>query len=319
MHIGVFLPQAGGAATPEVLRDVAQAAEGLGFDSVWAGDHLVLPMRQRERYPFNPTGQFPVSPERPWLEPFTLLGYLAGQTSRVRLGTSVCILPYRHPIEHAKMAADLDFLSGGRFIFGAGAGWWAEEFEALGVPFAERGARSDEQLEAIARLWTEAAPSFAGRFYQFQEVALEPKPVQRPRPPIWVGGNALAAARRAGRFADCWHPAIYGVGPEQAAAGLEAAREAARRARRDAAAVQLVMWAPIALGDSAGDDGAAWERGTAAGTPGQVAAALGAYVKVGASGFVLVLGGSPDRRLADMERLMREVAPAIGEAAGGST
>lgn len=127
MHIGLFIPQAGGAATPTVLRDLAQAAEALGFDSLWAGDHLVLPMQQRERYPFNPSGQFPVSPDRPWLEPFTLLGYRAGQTSRIRLGTSVCILPHRHPIEHAKMAADLDFLSGGRSgrrtAGGAGGGW----------------------------------------------------------------------------------------------------------------------------------------------------------------------------------------------------
>lgn len=314
MQLGIFLPQAGGAATGTALRDVAQGAEALGFAHAWVGDHLVLPMTQRERYPFNPSGEFPVAPDRPWLDPYTLLAFLAGQTGSIGLGISVCILPYRHPIENAKMAADLDYLSGGRLLFGAGAGWWAEEFEALGVPFHERGARSDEQLEAITALWTQPAPSFDGRFYRFGPVALEPKPVRRPRPPIWIGGNALAAARRAGRYADAWHPAIYGVSPVQAAAGLAAARAEAERAGRDPAAVTLAMWAPVELLDAAPDDTPAWERGTIAGTPDDLRATLTAYADAGATAAVLVMGGGPERRLAAMERVVREVAPALATA-----
>lgn len=311
MRLGIFLPQAGGLATPAALRDVAQAAEGLGFDGVWAGDHLVLPLGQREPYPFNPAGQFPVSAGQPWLAPFTLLAYLAGQTARIGLGISVCILPYRHPIENAKLAADLDVLSGGRFRFGVGAGWWAEEFQALGVPFAERGARTDEQLEAIGRLWRESEPAFAGHYYAFPPVALEPKPVQQPRPPLWVGGNAFAAARRAGRYADAWHPAVFGTPPERAAAGLAAARVAAEAVGRDPDAVTLAMWMPAALTDGAGDAAPGWESGTVIGTPAQLTDTLRAYASVGATDTVLVMGGSPARRVADMERIMREVAPAL--------
>lgn len=311
MRLGIFLPQAGGLATPAAVRDVAQAAEALNFDGVWAGDHLVLPLGQREPYPFNPAGQFPVSAEQPWLAPFTLLAYLAGQTQRIGLGISVCILPYRHPIENAKLAADLDILSGGRFRFGVGAGWWAEEFEALGVPFAERGARSDEQLEAITALWRDPAPSFAGRYYQFPPVALEPKPVQQPRPPLWVGGNALAAARRAGRFADAWHPAVYDTPPERAAAGLAVAREAARAAGRAPEAVTLAMWMPATLTDGASDAVPGWESGTVSGSPAQLTAILRTYAAAGATDTVLVMGGSPARRVADIERIGREVMPAL--------
>lgn len=311
MQLGLFLPQAGHTATPAVLKDFAQAAEALGFDALWAGDHLVLPLeQQRSRYPFNESGRFPVPPDRPWLEPFTLLGYLAAATERVRLGLSVCILPYRHPIENAKMGAELDYLSGGRFILGAGAGWMAEEFAALDVPYAERGPRTDEQLAAITALWTESRPRFVGRFYRFENVALEPKPVQRPRPPIWVGGNQPAAQRRAGRFGDAWHPTIFHVSPEDAAAGLARARAEAARAGRDPNAVGLTLWAPVEITDAPAE-APPWERGVIAGRPDDIAAALAAYRDVGVSHVVLVLGGSPARRLRAMELLVREVRPAL--------
>ncbi len=311
MQLGLFLPQAGQTATPAVLKDIAQAAEALGFDALWAGDHLVLPLAQhRSRYPFNESGRFPVPPDRPWLEPFTLLGYLAAITERVRLGISVCILPYRHPIENAKMGADLDYLSGGRFILGAGAGWMAEEFAALDVPYEERGPRTDEQLAAITALWTEPQPRFAGRFYRFENVALEPKPVQRPRPPIWVGGNQPAAQRRAGRFGDAWHPTIFHVSPEDAAAGLARARAEAARAGRDPRAIDLTLWAPVEVADAPAE-APPWERGIISGQPDDIAAALAAYRDVGVCHTVLVLGGSPARRLRAMELLAREVRPAL--------
>ena len=314
MEFGVFLPQAGSAATPAALRDVAQGAEALGYDSLWAGDHLVLPLEQRDsRYPFSESGRFPVPPDRPWLEPFTLLAYLAAVTSRITLGMSVCILPYRHPIENAKMGADLDYLSGGRFIFGAGAGWMAEEFAALGVPFEERGPRTDEQLEAITALWTQPRPSYAGRFYRFDNVALEPKPVQRPRPPLWVGGNHRPSQRRAARYADAWHPTIFHVSPQDAAAGYAWVRQEAERAARDPAAVGLTLWAPVELTDTpAGRDGPPpWERGTISGTPDDVRAALAAYRDVGVTHTVLVVGGRPERRLRALETLIRDVRPAL--------
>lgn len=315
MQFGVFLPQAGLAATPTSLRDVAQGAGALGYASLWAGDHLVIAVEQRESsYPFSDSGRFPVPADRPFLEPYTLLSYLASVTSRIMLGISVCILPYRHPIENAKMGAAIDYLSGGRFILGAGAGWMKEEFDALGVPFDERGPRTDEQLAAIVALWTERQPAYRGRYYQFQNVAMEPKPVQQPRPPIWIGGNNRPSQRRAGRLGDAWHPTTYRVSPDDAAAGHRYARAEAARAGRDPAAVGLTLWAPVELTDSPAPAGGPppWERGGAiTGTPEDIRAVLAAYGDAGVTETVLVLAGSPERRLRTMETLIKEVQPAL--------
>jgi probable F420-dependent oxidoreductase len=312
MQLGVFLPQAGSAATPEALRDLAQGAEALGFDSLWAGDHLVLPLEQREsHYPFSASGRFPVPSDRPWLEPFTQQAYLAAVTERVQLGMSVCILPYRHPIENAKMGADLDYLSGGRFVLGAGAGWMNEEFAALGIPYAERGPRTDEQLQAIFALWEDAKPSFRGRYYQFENVAMEPKPVQQPRPPVWIGGNHRPSLRRAARFGDAWHPTIFQVSPADAASGMAYIRAEAARAGRNPGAVGLTLWAPVELAERRPDAVPAWERGTITGTPDDIRATLAAYRDVGVTHTILVMGGSPARRLRELETVMREVKPGL--------
>ena len=194
MDIGVWIPNCRHLATPEVIRHTAVRAEQLGYDSVWVSDHVVVP--DANVVNFGET----------IFDPLVTLSVVAGATSRVRLGTTVLIVPYRNAVVTAKMISSLDALSGGRVVFGIGAGWVAAESAALGVPFGERGAMTDEYLRAMQELWTSRAPSFAGTYTRFDGLVFEPKPVQKPHPPIWVGGHSQAALRRAVEFGAAWHP-----------------------------------------------------------------------------------------------------------------
>jgi len=194
MKFGVWIPNCRHLATPDIIRGAAVRAEQLGYDSVWVSDHVVVPHANIAN--FGETV----------FDPLVTLGVLAGATSRVRLGTTVLIVPYRNAVVTAKMISSLDALSGGRIIFGVGAGWVSAESAILGVPFAERGAMTDEYLEAMQELWTKRAPSFAGQYTQFSGLTFEPKPLQKPHPPIWVGGHSRAALRRTVQFGAAWHP-----------------------------------------------------------------------------------------------------------------
>lgn len=176
MKIGVNVPNYGPGTDPGVLRDWAQTVEGLGFDLLMMSDHIAVTPDVAEKYP------------APFFEPFTALSWLAGVTSRVQLGTTVLILPYRHPLLTARMAANLADLSGGRFVLGVGVGWAEQEFEALGVPFKRRGKLTDEYLQVVRTAWRQEDDYRAGRI------------------PIWIGGNSEAALRRAVRLGDAWHP-----------------------------------------------------------------------------------------------------------------
>jgi probable F420-dependent oxidoreductase len=218
MHFGVWIPNCRHLATPDVIRNAAVRAEQLGYDSVWVSDHVVVPHANVVN--FGET----------IFDPLVTLAVIAGATSRVRLGTTVLIVPYRNAVVTAKMVSSLDALSGGRFVFGVGAGWVAAESAALGVPFAERGAMTDEYLEAMQELWTRREPSFAGKYTQFSGLVFEPKPVQKPHPPIWVGGHSRAALRRTAQFGAAWHP--INRSPEELRAGrVEIARLCQARGR----------------------------------------------------------------------------------------
>ncbi len=194
MNFGVWIPNCRHLATPAIIRSTAVRAEALGYDSVWVSDHVVVPHANVVN--FGET----------IFDPLVTLGVLAGATSRVRLGTTVLIVPYRNAVVTAKMISSLDALSGGRVVFGIGAGWLPAESAMLGVPFAERGAMTDEYLRAMQELWTAPAPSFSGTYTQFSGLVFEPKPVQKPHPPIWVGGHSRAALRRTAQFGAAWHP-----------------------------------------------------------------------------------------------------------------
>jgi probable F420-dependent oxidoreductase len=230
MRFGFGIPNAGTVRGPDVIRFV-QRAEALGYESIWTGDHLVLPTGGTTQYPYTADGTFPLASSENFFEPFTLLGYVAAVTSTVKIGTTVIIVPYRNPIVQAKMLACLDVLSGGRLICGVGVGWLEKEFQVLQASYQDRGPVTDEYLQIFKLLWTEEHPVFKGRFYEFDGIAFNPKPLQKPHPPIWVGGHSRAAIRRAVRFGDAWHPTRQT--PDFVAQHLPYLREEAERVGRD--------------------------------------------------------------------------------------
>jgi probable F420-dependent oxidoreductase len=237
MRFGVALPQFGPAARAADVRErigaVAAAADRLGFVVVWTAEHLIFPAAIRTPYPYG--GRAPFDVTDPILDAAATLAYVAALTTRVRLGTAVIVLPYHHPIALAKALATIDVLSNGRLLLGVAGGWLREEFDLLGVPFAERGARTDEYLELITRLWTEERVTFRGRFFALDEAVAFPKPVQRPHPPIWIGGDSPAALRRVARCGDGWMAVPRDLDHLQA--GIRTIRTAAAAAGRDPAAI----------------------------------------------------------------------------------
>jgi probable F420-dependent oxidoreductase len=196
MRFGLFGVNFGSCADPELQRRVVLAAEEVGFDSVWTGEHVALPIEG------NPV---PTPAETPFLDSVVALTRVAALTTRLRLGTGVLVLPHHNPVLVAKALASLDVVSGGRVIAGFAAGYVEAEFRALGVRFDRRGAITDDALRAVRALWTEEAPRFAGRFARFDAIRFEPKPVQRPHPPIVIGGTAPPALARAAREGNGWY------------------------------------------------------------------------------------------------------------------
>jgi len=194
MKIGVNLITFGPGASEDALARWAGFAETVGYHFMMLGDHVTITADVQGRYP------------APFYDPFTTLAWLAGLTRRVELGFTVIVLPYRHPLETARMAATLDRISGGRLIFGIGVGWARQEFEVLGLPFEKRGAMTDDYLGALKAAWTQDVASYQGRFVSFKEIYTAPRPRQRPHPPIWVGGSSEAALRRTVLHGDAWHP-----------------------------------------------------------------------------------------------------------------
>ena len=206
MRYAVKLPQVGTNLNGRDILRFARGAERLGFDILSVGDHVVFPERITSAYPYATSGRHPSESAPNYVEAMTLLSYVAGVTSTIKLLTGVIIVPYRHPVLVAKMIASLDYLTQGRVIFGIGVGWMKEEFDVLGFPYEHRGALTDEMVEIYKTLWTRERPAFKGRFFQFDELRFSPKPVQKPHPPIWIGGNTRVAMRRAARGAQGWFP-----------------------------------------------------------------------------------------------------------------
>ena len=216
-------------------------------------DHVLQPNKVNSPYPYSVTGDIleaGQSGDGEWPEQITTLAFLAGVTERIRLVTSVMIIPYRNPILTAKMLSTLDMLSKGRLILGAGVGWMEEEFELLNAnPFAERGAVTNEYLQAFIELWTQDDPKFDGEYVNFTDITFLPKPVQKPHPPIWIGGQSKPAIRRAARLGNGWHPVgaipATPLEPEELAANLVLLREYAEKAGRDPSTIDISMKAPL--------------------------------------------------------------------------
>jgi probable F420-dependent oxidoreductase len=236
MDIGCHLPTQGPLATREALLRFCHEAERRSVPSLWVSDHVVFPRAKSGDYP---GGRFPHAPDTPYLEPVAVLAAAAMATERARLGSSVFILGHRHPVVMAKMLTTIDALSNGRLICGVGVGWWEEELTVLGVPFKQRGRHADEILKIFKRLWTSDHPTFEGEFFRVGDVGFQPKPVQKPHPPIWVGGNSPGAFRRVVTYGDGWH-ATY-LQPDQLRASLDKLRAAADAAKRPFESIELSM------------------------------------------------------------------------------
>jgi probable F420-dependent oxidoreductase len=224
MKFGVFGINFGPCAEPAAASRVAQAAEAAGFDSVWTGEHVVLPDPQQP--------PSPAPPQTPFLDPAAALSFVAARTERIRLATGIIILPQRNPVVLAKEMASVDVLSSGRLILGVAAGYLHQEFAAVGAPFAERGARTDEYIDAMRALWSEPKPSFHGKFVSFAGIDAQPRPVQKPHPELVVGGHSSAAHRRAVRRAHGWYGFALDLdATRQALAGIAEARKRVERPR----------------------------------------------------------------------------------------
>jgi len=222
VKLGIFGINTGPCAAPETAAKVARAAEAAGFESVWTGEHVVLPDPQAP--------PSPAPPQHPMLDPAVALAFLAAHTERVRLATGIIILPQRNPVVLAKELASVDVLSQGRLIFGLGAGYLKPEFAAVGARFDDRGARTDEYIDAIRALWTEPQPTFAGRTVRFAGIDAQPRPVQKPHPPIVVGGTSPAALRRGILRGNGWYGFLRDLEVTKAdLAGLAAARRELER------------------------------------------------------------------------------------------
>ncbi|HET6320225.1 MAG TPA: LLM class F420-dependent oxidoreductase [Chloroflexota bacterium] len=317
LAIGCTLPTSGPAADASALGALARAAEELGFDSIWISDHVVVPERISSSYPYSPDGRFTIQPTQPYFDPLACLGYLAGITSRVRLGTHVLVLPYRHPLITAKIIATVDNLSGGRIDLGIGAGWMKEEFDALDSPsYERRGAVTDEQVRLLKEVWTKDVTDFQGEFYRFDPLGAHPHPVQKPHPPIWVGGHTPPALRRTARLADGWLPIgarpPADLPPAELARGYATVRAEAERLGRDPNSIMLCFSTAIGF-DSP-------ERRPFNGTVEQIVDDFRGYQEVGVKHFLVGLGPAPpaeyERRL---RRFAEEIRPALSAGVASRT
>ncbi len=291
MRLGFSLLNNWGIEDPQVLVDLATQADALGLDSVWVHDHV-----------FNVAHVLERIGDRSYYEPLTLLSYVAARTRRVRLGTSVLVLPYHNPIRLAKAAATLDVLSGGRLILGVGVGAVDNEMVAMGTPFKERGAFTDEAIAAMRTLWSQAEPRFDGRYSRFAGMPFSPKPLQKPSIPLVIGGVSPAAIRRAARLGDGWQP--LGLSPETLATSMATLRQEATACGRDAAQI------PVSIAMSLT---ASTPRRFALGTrPDEVVRAARAYAAAGVETLVISANTSdPDAARAALEMVAREVLPAV--------
>jgi probable F420-dependent oxidoreductase len=225
MKLGLFGINMGPCSTPDACARVAQAAEAAGFESVWAGEHVLLPEPQEP--------PSPLPPSYPMLDPNIAFAYLAGQTKTIRMGTGIIILPQRNPLVLAKEMASLDVLSNGRLIFGIGIGYLKPEFDALGIPFAKKGARTLEYLEAMQAIWSQDQPTYTGEFVSFSGVQALPRPVQKPHPPAVFGGMTSQAFQRSITHANGWYG--FGLDVDGTKKCLEGLQEAQKNNERPSA------------------------------------------------------------------------------------
>ena len=300
MKFGVCIPHYGRPIDIDALTNMAVQAEQMGFDSVWVTDHIIVP---HQIPPRTDGGRQDIVYRHDMLEPISLLTHLGAVTTKVNIGTSVVILPYRNPIILAKAIATADVLSKGRVIFGAAVGWMEGEFQALNAPFADRGRVSNEYLALLKELWANPTPAFQGEYFQFSDVTFSPMPVQKPHPPIWVGGGSRRGVRRAVEFGDYWHPSQ--MGPQEVAKNAAYMRRYSASVGR-AEPPQLSCRLTLNISGTPGGDGRLPLHGTVEDIIGDIQA----YGEAGVSHIAMEIAGeSFAEKFRVMERFINEVMP----------
>ncbi len=314
MLIGFDLPTRGLLASSETITRLAVEGEAMGFDYLTLSDHIIIPKDIDSRYPYSSDGEFPALGRGNWYEQLTCAAWVAAKTTRLKMVTSVMVVPHRPAVLTAKIIATIDLLSNGRIVVGVGAGWMKEEIEALGAPpYAERGAVTDEYLAAFRELWTKEDPRFAGRYVRFENVIMAPPTVQKPHPPLWIGGESPPALRRVARLGDGWYP--IGTNPQHPLdtlprfrAGIERMRRLVAENGRDPKQIAIayrVQRHGTAI-PALADDG---ERRLFSGGPAELAGDLRAFRDLGVAAVDLsFVGRTVEDTLANMKRFREEVA-----------
>ena len=295
MQFGLMIMARGPGVNGPGLSAMARAAEAGGLDYLAFNDHVVVPGGISSKYPYSNDGTWPGAAVGECLEMLTAAAFIAAATEKIKLLTSVMVVPHRPAMLAAKMLATVDVLSGGRLTVGAGAGWMREEFEALGVPpFDQRGKVTDEYIAAFKTLWTEAAPAMTGEHVNFDNVVFEPKPLQKPYPPIWIGGESGAAIRRAARIGDGWYPSNHNPAnlldtPGRYAHGAIQLDVAADKAGRDPKEIHRAYLAfrPINGKVREGD-----KRHALTGSPEAIRDDIGQFAELGVETMVFLVAGA---------------------------
>ena len=317
MLIGFNAPTAGPLAAPEHLTRLVVGGEALGFDYATFSDHVVIPTDIQAKYPYSSTGEFPAGSRAERHEQLIEVAFLAAKTTRLRLVTSVMVVPHRPAVLTAKMLSTIDVLSGGRLTLGIGAGWLKEEFEAIGAPdFAARGKVTDEYIRAFIELWTKDSPRFAGEFVSFDNIVFAHKPVQKPHPPIWIGGESGPALRRTARIGDAWYPIV--TNPANPLDSLvrfttqvARLRKMTEDAGRDPNSVGLAFRC-TAHGEAVPAQAGDGERRLFSGKPAEIAADMRAFRDMGVGSLDFGFGGATvDAMLAEMQQFRSQVLPLV--------
>jgi len=315
MDYGFSIPTRGPLATRDSLLAIVKRGEELGFSYLAIPDHIVIPRQIGSPYPYNTARKMVGAADGDCLEQLVLMSYLAAATAKIRLLTSIMVVPHRSPMFTAKALATIDMLSQGRVTVGCGAGWMEEEFKAVGAPpFAERGKVTDEYLRMFKTLWTEDDPRFEGNYARFRDISFLPKPAQKPHPPLWIGGESPAALRRVVALGDAWYP--IGSNPEfpldtveRYKQALSRLRDEANRAHRDPAGIELAYWANwYKEGQSRTLDNG--QRQLFTGSDAEVAGDIGAFRSLGVRHLLFnFVRTTLSESLASMERFAQQVLP----------
>ena len=313
MRYGFYLPTRGPLGEPDAIRQLVRKGEQLGYSTIVIGDHIVFPTTVNSAYPYTVSGAFPGQGDA--LEQLTLMSFIAGQTEQARLVTSVMILPHRNPLITAKILATIDVLSKGRVTVGVGVGWMREEFEALEAPeFGKRGASSNEYIEIFKKCWTEDPVSFEGEFYSFKELRCVPHPIQKPYPPIWIGGHSKAALRRVAKLGNGWHPvgatSASPLPPKEFQVLIDELQHLVEGESRNFNDISISFKAPSY---DPGLTPKGHNRLLFTGNPERIAEDLKVYEAMGVHETIFDFRTPPiSRTLENMEHFMNEVAPLVG-------